>query len=229
MESPEIIKLKSVNFSYAKKLVLDDLSLSILKGTVHGILGANGSGKTTLFKYIFNHYNQQQKNKIAFLETEGFFYSYMTGYEYLTLLSPYKALDLNSWNDLFQLPLDDYVHTYSTGMKKKLSIMAVLLLKREIIILDEPYNGLDLKSCEVLRYIIQRLKHLGNTVIMSSHILETVFKSADYISYLQDGHILKTYSQDEFYLLSDLIQGQIINEMTPKIDRLLDTPTTNSN
>ncbi|WP_052353517.1 ATP-binding cassette domain-containing protein [Dyadobacter tibetensis] len=226
MESPEIIKLKSVNFSYAKKLVLDDLTISILKGTIHGILGANGSGKTTLFKYIFNHYNQEQRNKIAFLETEGFFYSYMTGYEYLTLLSPFNTVDLDNWNELFELPLDDYVHNYSTGMKKKLSIIAVLLLKRDIIILDEPFNGLDLKSCEVLSYIIERLKHKGDTIIISSHILETLFNSAEYISYIQNGHIVKTYSQGEFFLLKDLIKGQIINEVTPKIDRLLDTPTT---
>lgn len=230
MEHPKIVEIKKLSFSYSSKKVLNDLSLAFEEATIHGILGDNGAGKTTLFNLIFDNLsftdqilfaNEEDRKNIAYLETDTFFYSYMTGSEYLKLLVQFNKSDVEKWNKIFELPLNEYVHSYSTGMKKKLSILGVLLLNKKIIILDEPFNGLDLKTCEIINYIIQRLKQIGKTVILSSHILETVINNADKISFLEFGTITKTYDKTEFTSLTDFVKTKFKNNIAFEIDTLL--------
>jgi ABC-2 type transport system ATP-binding protein len=238
MEHSKIIEIKNLSFSYSSKKVLNDLSLTIEEATIHGILGDNGAGKTTLFNLLFGSLStdnqtiallQNTYKEISYLETDTFFYSYMTGNEYLSLLTQFSKADLNKWNEIFELPLKEYVHSYSTGMKKKLSILGVLLLNKKIIILDEPFNGLDLKTCEIINYIIQRLKQIGKTVILSSHILETVVNNADKISFLEFGTITKTYDKSEFENLTDFVKSKFRNNITSEIDKLLHNDNTTGN
>ncbi len=235
MENSKVIEIKNLSFAYSSKKVLNDLSLTIEEGTVHGILGDNGAGKTTLFNLLFGNLNTDNQTlfffkeiykEIAYLETDTFFYSYMTGSEYLSLLTQFSKADLNKWNEIFELPLKEYVHLYSTGMKKKLSILGVLLLNKRVIILDEPFNGLDIKTCEIINYIIQRLKLIGKTVILSSHILETVVNNADKISFLEFGTITKTYDKTEFVELTEFVKSKFRNNISSEIDKLLQDNTT---
>lgn len=231
MDNSKILTLTNLSFSYGSKLVLNNLSLSIDHATIHGILGDNGAGKTTLFNLIFDstnlnnnnniEYNQDIVKEISYLETETFFYSYMTGFEYLKLITQFSKHEINKWNEIFELPLKEYVHTYSTGMKKKLSLLGVLLLNKKLIILDEPFNGLDLKTCEALNYIIQRLKNLGKTIILSSHILETVINNADKISFLENGSIYKTYTKGEFEDLNIFVKSRFRDNVVSSIDKLM--------
>ena len=229
MDNSKILTLTNLSFSYGSKLVLTNLNLSIDHATIHGILGDNGAGKTTLFNLIFdntnvnNHiqYHQDIIKEISYLETDTFFYSYMTGFEYLKLITQFNKQEIDMWNEIFELPLKEYVHTYSTGMKKKLSLLGVLLLNKKLIILDEPFNGLDLKTCEIINYIIQRLKNLGKTIILSSHILETVINNADKISFLENGSIYKTYIKTEFEDLNVFVKSRFRDNVVSSINKLM--------
>jgi ABC-2 type transport system ATP-binding protein len=216
-----------LSFSFGVKEVLKDFSFVLKKGQVHGILGDNGAGKTTFFNLLFGTLkststaiNGIDRTAIAFLETDTYLYSHMTGMEYIQLISTDTG-SLEKWNEIFELPLNEYAHNYSTGMKKKLILLGVLLLNKNIIILDEPFNGLDLKTCEAIHYIIQRLKAVGKTIILSSHILETVIQNADEISYLENGSILRTYQEKEFGELEELITSKFRTNIVSKVDELI--------
>lgn len=229
MSSQPLITIIHHSFSYGPKQALRDVCLSIQAGCVHGILGSNGAGKTTLFNGIF--YNLKFSNSIqvrpdcqrsiAYLEAESFFYDHMTGNEYLRLVSNSQNEDIAQWNSLFDLPLHEYVSAYSTGMKKKMALLGVLLLKKQIIILDEPFNGLDFISCETVHHIIQRLKKTNKTVILSSHILETLTKNADRISILENGSILHSFEREAFDQLEKMVSEKYRSHIEGVVDRLV--------
>jgi ABC-2 type transport system ATP-binding protein len=226
--SSTIFEIRHLNFSYDTKPVLSDFSFTLKEGTVHGILGDNGAGKTTLFNLLYgtipsdNHeLSMIDRTEIAFLETDTYIYPYMTGEEYLSLIQYQNKQEMEKWNEIFELPLNEYAHNYSTGMKKKLLLLGVLLLNKKIVILDEPFNGLDLKTSEIIHYIIQRLKTTGKTLILSSHILETVISNADVISYLENGTILRTFEKHEFELLSEFVKSKFRMNVVSKIDNLI--------
>lgn len=223
-----LFEINNLDFYFGSKQVLKNLSFSIKKGTVHGILGDNGAGKTTLFNLIFGilktaHLDLSTLNKhnIAYLETEIYFYPYMTGREYVNLINQQATNDIDQWNQIFELPLNAYAHTYSTGMKKKLALLSILLLNKELIILDEPFNGLDLKTCEIINYIIQRLKNVGKTIILSSHILDTVIQNADEISFIENGAIINTYAKANFNDLTTLVRNKFKDNVVHSIDQLI--------
>jgi ABC-2 type transport system ATP-binding protein len=217
-QSETIFEIKSLDFSFERKKVIDNLSFTLKKRTIHGVLGDNGSGKTTLFNLIFGTLKSptlfiKNQHNIAYLETDTYFYPYITGQEYLELIGRKNIDDISKWNTIFGLPLSEYAHNYSTGMKKKLALLGILLLNKDIIILDEPFNGLDLKTCQVINYIIQRLK--------SSHILEIVIQNADEISYMEQGKIIRTFSVQEFQELDLLIRTKFRNEISKTVDELI--------
>lgn len=226
---PEIVfEIKQLDFSYGTKKVLSNFSFTARRGHIHGVLGDNGAGKTTFFNLLYGtlsttdvSLNAINRNEIAFLETETYVYPYITGTEYMKLINGERYEQVEQWNEIFELPLEEYVHTYSTGMKKKLLLFCVLLLNKKVIILDEPFNGLDLKTCEVIHYIIQRLKDTGKTIILSSHILETIIKNADDISYLEGGTITKTYEKSDFPALEQFVKDKFRTHIESKIDGLI--------
>ena len=102
---------------------------------------------------------------------------------------------------MFDLPLDEFAATYSTGMRKKLAITAILLQDNSCLILDEPFNGVDIQSNIVIAEIIHRLKGLDKTVIISSHIFSTLSDTCDEIHLLKNGEFLKTVMKEDFSLL----------------------------
>lgn len=227
-EPSTLFELKNFSFSYGVQPVLTDFSFVLKEGTIHGILGDNGAGKTTLFNLLYGtvpsdtmELSAIDRTQISFLETDTYIYRYMTGLEYLFLINNENKQEIEKWNEIFELPLNDYAHNYSTGMKKKLLLLGVLLLNKKIVILDEPFNGLDLKTAEIIHYIIQRLKKTGKTIILSSHILDTVISNADVISYLENGRILRTFEKHEFDVLSEFVKSKFRNNVVSKIDDLI--------
>ena len=100
--------------------------------------------------------------------------------------------------NIFELPLNQYVSTYSTGMKKKLALMAILFQENRYIILDEPFNGVDIHSNIIIVDIIRKLKDLGKTVIISSHILSTLRDTCDEIFLLSNGLIIKKITPENY-------------------------------
>lgn len=228
-----MLKIKNLNFAYDKELVLKDLNLEVPKASIHGILGMNGSGKTTFFNNLYgnlkkhggsiNYEEQALKNQsIAYLETHNYFYSYMRGSEYLEICSgANKQFDKNRWNKLFKLPLDYLVDSYSTGMKKKLALMGILALDRPILILDEPFNGVDLESNEIIFQLLLRLKKAGKLILISSHIMETLTNICDQISHLQDGQFQKTYERSDFRNMEKELRSQLIEKTENVLDELI--------
>jgi ABC-2 type transport system ATP-binding protein len=204
-----MITIKDLNISYnSGNKVIDSLCLSLMENTIHGIVGLNGAGKTTLLNAIFGLKKIESgkiacdgakitKKDIAYLLTENFFYSNITGREYLGLFKN-KLFNTDKWNELFLLPLDQIVDSYSTGMKKKLALLVLLKQDKSIMILDEPFNGLDIETCRIMRSVLLRLKEKEKTIIITSHIIETLTNLCDHIHYLEKGRITHSYDKQDF-------------------------------
>jgi ABC-2 type transport system ATP-binding protein len=201
-----MITIENLVVSYDKgQSIIDSLNLAISDNTINGIVGLNGAGKTTFLNSVYGlksidsgdiKFNDRKINKkeVSFLETENYFYSNITGMEYLSLFKN-QDYDSDKWNQLFLLPLDIIVDDYSTGMKKKLALMGILKQDKPIMILDEPFNGLDIETCRIIRQILLKLRDRDKTIIITSHIIETLTNLCDYIHYLEKGKI--KYSKDK--------------------------------
>lgn len=197
------------------------INISMETGKTHGLVGLNGAGKTTLLNTLYSFIRPQegtityltnplQRKSIAYLEAESYFYPYTTGREYLQLFpSGQTTFNMESWSQLFSLPLDDITENYSTGMRKKLALLAILKLDKPILILDEPFNGLDLESVHLLTMILTQLREKGKTILISSHIYETLTSSCDFIHYISEGQIEHSYSKDKFEKLRTLLRTTI--------------------
>jgi ABC-2 type transport system ATP-binding protein len=170
----------------------------------------NGAGKTSLLNAMAGYVKpisgsilmQGQpllRRDLAFLETENYFYSRITGREYLGLFTaPPGSPGLDEWNRMFRLPLDQVIDGYSSGMKKKLALAGVLRQNKPLVILDEPFNGLDLESSRLLGMIITKLKERGKTILITSHILESLTGLCDYIHLIENGRIRFTREKGNF-------------------------------
>lgn len=183
----ELIYIKELSKAYGKTRVLDNLSVSYESGKIYGLVGENGAGKTTLFNCIMgvtDYEGEIRKSSpmtVGYMSAENFFYSLITGKEYLEFCIKAKgkkmdAKAIDSLNKVFQLPLERFASDYSTGMKKKLALMALLLQENDLYILDEPFNGVDLYGCIQLKRIIRELKNKGKTVILSIHYTNFVMR-----------------------------------------------------
>lgn len=219
-----MLEVSNLSVQFGKKKVLQNLSLSFPGGEVAGIIGFNGAGKTTLLRTIKGIVSPSegeitwnghllQKHQVSLLETQNYFYSNITGAEYLGLFKSQNShFQPEKWNELMELPLNRLVEDYSTGMKKKLAIMGLLSFDREIIILDEPFNGLDLEAALHLRSIIKALEKQGKTILLTSHILETLMPVCKQISLLQTGVIQKTYMPEEFSQIQEELEQQVVQK-----------------
>lgn len=209
-----MIVIEGLSKKYGAKQVLKNINLQFSKGEVYGIIGENGAGKTTLFKClsgledyegkIFSDFNIL-KDHIGLLLTESFFFSRITGREYIQLLCNARHKDTGNIDErnIFDLPLDQYASTYSSGMKKKLVFSAILMQENDCYIFDEPFNGVDIQSNVIITEIIHRLKGLGKTVIISSHIFSTLSDTCDLIYLLSNGEVTRTIYKGDFKLLEE--------------------------
>ncbi|KAB1228705.1 ABC transporter ATP-binding protein [Chryseobacterium viscerum] len=209
-----MLEIKNINVHFKNQKVLNDLSIAIEEGCILGLLGKNGAGKTTLFESLYRSVsfsgnitwkNERLKREmISYLETENYFYPYITGEEYLAYFTSKKEAEIKEIIERFNLPLKKYVQYYSSGMKKKLALTGMLMLDKPINILDEPFNGVDFEGVHILYDIIRQLKSENKVVIVSSHIIETLFHTCDKIALLQGGKIEKVYGKEEFSQLNTL-------------------------
>jgi ABC-2 type transport system ATP-binding protein len=223
-----MIHIKELSKSYGSNEVLKNITLEFSKGNVYGIVGENGAGKTTLFRCIaglethdgeITAEHTPLKNHLGLLLSENFFFSKITGKEYIRLLCNARGktyIDIESKN-IFDLPLHQYASTYSTGMKKKLAITAILLQENDYFILDEPFNGVDIQSNVILTEIILKLKELNKVVLISSHIFSTLSATCDVIHLLKKGSQIRTVEKSAFQNLEQEMKEVIIGN---RIDQL---------
>lgn len=204
-----MIKIENLSKSYGSNQVLSNINLTFEKGKVYGIVGENGSGKTTLFKCITGiekHTGiilsdiQPLKDNIGYLQTEPFYFSKITGREYIQLLCNARSKKIENLDtkNIFELPLNQYASTYSTGMKKKLALTAILLQENQYYIFDEPFNGVDIQSNIIILDILRALKEIGKTLIISSHIFSTLNDVCDEILVLKNGQFSKPVYKEDF-------------------------------
>jgi ABC-2 type transport system ATP-binding protein len=223
-----MIEIKNLSKSYGTKPVFNNVNLSFTEGHAYGIIGENGAGKTTLFKCLcdiegylgeITYDKGILKNVIGYLPTDLFFFSKMTGREYLQLLCSARNIFDQKFDEknIFDLPLNQYADTYSTGMKKKLALTALLLQNNQVFILDEPFNGVDIQSNILIREIILKLKELNKIILISSHIFSTLNETCDYLHLLKNGVIGEAIGKEGFSAIENEMKSTSIGS---KIDKL---------
>ena len=222
---------------------VNDVSFTIKKGSVYGILGPNGSGKSTTLGIILNVVNKTSgnfywfdgsisthaalKNVGAIIERPNF-YPYMTAADNLKLVCKIKNISYENIDKrLEQVNLlerkNSKFSTFSLGMKQRLAIASALLNDPEILILDEPTNGLDPKGIHEIRQIIQEISKTGTTILLASHLLDEVEKVCDHVIVLQKGKMLYSGPVDEMGIHSDTIiikaneKDTVISELLTQI------------
>jgi ABC-2 type transport system ATP-binding protein len=223
-----MIQVNELSKSFGRKKVLHAISATFMPGKVYGIVGANGAGKTTFFRCLtgldthggtVSSSWQPLKDHLGFLPTQPYFLTRMTGREYLRLLCQAKGLPEQDYQvkNLFDLPLDEYAMHYSTGMKKKLALTALVLQDNDVWILDEPFNGVDIQSNLLIYEIIRRLRGRGKTLLISSHILSTLRDLCDHILVLQEGSLNQSVDQEDYEKLEKELTTQ---DFLKKLDAL---------
>lgn len=205
-----ILSIKNLNKSFGRIHAVKNLSLEITKGNVYGILGPNGSGKSTTLGIVLNVVNKtsgtfswfdgtltthEALKKVGAIIERPNFYPYMTAYENLVLVCKIKQIDYSKIDEKLELVgLDERKNskfrTFSLGMKQRLAIASALLNDPEILILDEPTNGLDPQGIHQIRAIIKTIASQGTTILLASHLLDEVEKVCSHALVLRKGEIL---------------------------------------
>lgn len=224
-----MIQVKKLAKSFGAKQVLRDIQLDLRKGQVYGIVGANGAGKTTLFRCMAGleahagsviSEKTPLKNHLGFLPTDPYFFPKITGWEYLRLCCNARQKKITDFKkkNIFNLPLNQYAITYSTGMKKKLALTAILLQENDYFILDEPFNGVDIQSNIIITEIIHKLKALQKIVVISSHIFSTLQDTCDEIQLLKNGTFIRKVLPHEFKQLEQEMKDFTVGDSVEKLE-----------
>lgn len=214
-----ILHCENLNKRFGKKQIISDVSFDINAGEIVGFVGMNGSGKTTIIKLLLNlqhknsgkviingfdnetNYVESIKKVGAIIETPSF-YENLSGRKNLKLkLRMYKDINDNDMNEIINLVgltnrIDEKVSKYSLGMKQRLGIALSLLNNPNLLILDEPTNGLDLEGFTMLRDILKKLQNKGVGILISSHILNELDSICNKVCIIKDGKIVEILTDD---------------------------------
>ncbi|MBF4465500.1 ABC transporter ATP-binding protein [Flavobacterium sp. LC2016-12] len=212
-----ILTIENLSKRYGRIQALKNVSFEIQKGRVYGILGPNGSGKSTTLGIVlsvvnrssgdYRWFNGQMQThealkKVGAIIERPNFYPYMTAEENLKLVCKIKSINYTKINEKLDLVglserKDSKFSTFSLGMKQRLAIASALLNDPEILILDEPTNGLDPQGIHQIRDIIKKIASQGTTILLASHLLDEVEKVCSHVIVLRKGEILYSGSVDE--------------------------------
>lgn len=241
-----MLELRNVSKRFAGSLAVDDVSFRARPGEVTGYLGPNGSGKSTTIKMIvglidatagditFNGHSIQQddiawKQRLGYVPEEPHLYAHLSGLEYLVMVGQLRDLPARPTADridglLRLLALYDDRHVsisaYSKGMRQKVLLAAALLHNPDLLLLDEPFSGLDISSALVLRSLIQELATRGKVVLFSSHELETVERISSHVVILHRG---KVVADDSIERLRTLMSVSTLEEIFAQLASQHDT------
>ena len=218
-----MLKIENLTKKYGDKKAVDSLSLHIAKGEICGFIGRNGAGKTTTLKSICGILGFEEgeiyvdgtsikkdplacKAKIAYIPDNPDLYAFMTGIQYLNFVADIFGVSaearkerIRKYGDIFELTGDlaQSISAYSHGMKQKLAIISALIHEPKLILLDEPFVGLDPKAAHALKGIMRSACENGRAIFFSTHVLEVAEKLCDKIAIIQDGKLVKQGTVDE--------------------------------
>jgi len=234
----EILTIEHLSKHYGKLKAVDDLSLTIERGNIYGILGPNGSGKTTTlgiildainaskgsYKWFGNKPSKADRKRIGAILETPVFYPYLSGTKNLEIIADIKGASYSEIPDvLAMVDLTKRKHskfkTYSLGMKQRLAIAAALIGSPEVLILDEPTNGLDPQGIAEIRNLIKKIAKEGITIVLASHLLDEVQKVCTHVAVLEKGKKLFAGRVDE--VLSDSVLVEIAGPDMDKIEAVL--------
>ena len=211
-----IISIYNLSKAFDGKKLFQNFNFTVKKNSVHALIGANGAGKTTLLRLLTGLYEPDEgkisvSGKHAMLLENDYLYEDKTGLVNLKIFGlyfGYYVKDYKKYSDSLNITehLLKRVSTYSKGMKRKLSILIVILINSEIIYLDEPTSAVDPLSRVEIRKIIQKLKEEGKTILITSHDLSEIEKSADYVTMIENGKVV--FNED-----IDNIKGTTLEEL----------------
>jgi len=228
-----ILSLKNLDKKFGRVHAVNNLSFDIQKGNVYGILGPNGSGKSTTLGIILNVVNKtsgefswfdgnlsthQALKKVGAIIERPNFYPYMTAIQNLSLICKIKEISTEKIEEKLKIVnlferRNSKFKTYSLGMKQRLAIASALLNNPEILILDEPTNGLDPQGIHEIREIIQKIAKNGTTILLASHLLDEVEKVCSHVVVIRDGVKLYSGSVDKMSASHGLFE---LNTNEPK-------------
>ncbi len=218
-----MLLIENLTKKYDDKKAVDNLSLHILPGEIYGFIGHNGAGKTTTLKACCGilQYDSGEiridgvsmkdeplacKRNIAYIPDNPDLYEFMTGIQYLNFISDIFGVGaeerterIHRYADMFELTDDlaQPISAYSHGMKQKLAIISALVHKPKLVIMDEPFVGLDPKASHLLKGIMRELCNDGSAIFFSTHVLEVAEKLCDKVAIIKAGRLVKSGTMDE--------------------------------
>lgn len=218
-----MLRIEHLTKKFGDKIAVDDLNLRIAPGEIYGFIGHNGAGKTTTIKsccgiqsfdegeiYIDGISLRKDplacKREIAYIPDNPDLYEFMTGIEFLNFTADIYGVDANArqermrtYGDMLELTQDlaQPISAYSHGMKQKLAIIAALIHTPKLIIMDEPFVGLDPKASHTLKELMHRICAEGGAIFFSTHVLEVAEKLCDKVAIIQKGKLVRTGTMEE--------------------------------
>ncbi|MBQ3938915.1 MAG: ABC transporter ATP-binding protein [Clostridia bacterium] len=218
-----MLKIENLTKAYGPKKAVDELTLHILPGEIYGFIGHNGAGKTTTIKaccgilkpdsgriFVDGISIEEQpiecKKKIAYIPDNPDLYEFMTGIQFLNFISDIFGIDsetrktrIEEYAGLFELKNDltQPISSYSHGMKQKLAIISALIHDPKLVIMDEPFVGLDPKASHTLKEIMRDICNAGGAIFFSTHVLEVAEKLCDKVAIIKNGRLIRSGTMDE--------------------------------
>lgn len=218
-----MLRIEHLTKTYGEKKAVDDLSLHILPGEIYGFIGHNGAGKTTTLKSVAGilqfdegeimiHGNSVKsdpvkcKRELAYIPDNPDLYDFMSGIKYLNFIGDVFAVPaglrrekIRKYADLFELTdnLGQPISAYSHGMKQKLAVIAAWLHSPKLILMDEPFVGLDPKAAHLLKEMMWEHCSTGGAIFFSTHVLDVAEKLCDKVAIIKQGRLIKAGTMEE--------------------------------
>ena len=218
-----MLKIEKLTKRYGEKIAVNNLSLHIAPGEIYGFIGHNGAGKTSTLKcivgiqdfdegeiYIDSKSIKKQpiecKRLFAYIPDNPDIYDFMTGIQYLNFVADIFEVSqqerselIKKYADMFEISgsLNDAINSYSHGMKQKLVIISALIHSPKLIIMDEPFVGLDPKASHILKGIMRQICDDGGAIFFSTHVLEVAEKLCDRVAIIKNGNLVVSGTIDE--------------------------------
>lgn len=218
-----MLKIQHLTKKYGDFKAVDDLTLHIQPGEIYGFIGHNGAGKTTTLKSIVGIHTfdegeividgvsvrenpLQTKSVIAYIPDNPDLYDFMTGVQYLNFIADVFKVShqermekIEKYADLFELrdALANSIGSYSHGMKQKLAVIAALIHNPKLILMDEPFVGLDPKASHQLKQIMREICDCGGAIFFSTHVLEVAEKLCDKVAIIKEGKLVVSGTMEE--------------------------------